>query len=784
LLRNLIFPAMTLAVSSAVLGDAADTLAETAGDERIDEMVVVGTKQVYAVSQVSRDMIARQAVVTSVNDVLNELPGVIVAEGDYFGASDWMTSISMRGFNSGPGGQQIGTTIDGLPNGGSSYGGGSRANRYMDVLELETVEVSQGTADISSRSNEALGGTLDFVTRNPLDEKNVRLMAAAGDQNARKYYARVDTGEFAPDTRAFISASSSRINDWIDNEATVERDYVMAKVTSEYAGYDLSGLVTYNDASEHEFETVSLDDYYSNPRGDALHMEWTGIPEIDQYYRDGWRALRENTFTYLRAERDFGAFDFQATGYLHRMKGRGDWLPPYLVDVTDEGAGNPESEFLGGSTHYGPGINEDFYFVNPDGSKAEMIDGCVPTAGLDAEKDPDCYPANALPVMSYRHSHYKNRRTGLTVDASYTFNIGYLENTLRGGFWYEDGKSSVTRDWHKVIDTRIGPAFDHTPYWVQYHDDYTTEETMYYLEDVISFGGPLTARVGVKQFNIDTTYDEPIGSDPHSELSSESDPLISAGFSYQTPVEGLELFAGYSENFAAISKDRVAGSTSEELSQIEPETAENVEFGLRFDYGRFRAAATIYDISFENRIVFVEDGAVTGIDYLSQVDGAYVNLGGIDSSGFELLGSYALDSGWRISGSYTYNDATYVGSGSEALDEEAEVVPGARVWGTPKTQYAIAADYSGEVLEAGISLRHVGDRYIDFENTQIAPSYNVSDAYIGVNLYNVAPQVQGLNARLNINNLFDREFINGIYSGGSVFPAPPRTVTFSVTADF
>ena len=126
------------------------------------EIVVTGRATTFANAQVTEPMLDRQSALTSVNDVIKELPGVFVAEGDAFGSSDWATSISIRGFSSGGGGgQQIGSTIDGLPNGGSGYGGGSRANRYLDVLDLKTVIVSQGTADISSRSNEALGGTLD-----------------------------------------------------------------------------------------------------------------------------------------------------------------------------------------------------------------------------------------------------------------------------------------------------------------------------------------------------------------------------------------------------------------------------------------------------------------------------------------------------------------------------------------------------------------------------------------------------------------------------------------------
>ena len=130
----------------------------------------------------------------SVNGVLNESPGVVVTEGDPYGTSVWTTQINIRGFVTGRDTQQIGTTIDGLPNGGSSYGGGSLANRYIDTLDLETVEISQGTADISSRSNEALGGTLNFLTSDPLDAQRVRFVVGAGQHEASKYYVRYDTG--------------------------------------------------------------------------------------------------------------------------------------------------------------------------------------------------------------------------------------------------------------------------------------------------------------------------------------------------------------------------------------------------------------------------------------------------------------------------------------------------------------------------------------------------------------------------------------------------------------
>ena len=48
---------------------------------------------------------------------------------------------------------------------------GAKANRFIDPMNLGGVEVSQGTADIASRSVEALGGTFDYLTDDPAAER-------------------------------------------------------------------------------------------------------------------------------------------------------------------------------------------------------------------------------------------------------------------------------------------------------------------------------------------------------------------------------------------------------------------------------------------------------------------------------------------------------------------------------------------------------------------------------------------------------------------------------------
>lgn len=762
---------------------AAEEAAPADDARTLDQVQVIGQATSYAKTSVSKETINRQTILSSVNNALNELPGVVVSEADATGSSVWGTQISMRGFVTNRDTQQIGTTIDGLPNGGSGYGGGSLANRYIDTLDLETVEVSQGTADISSRSNEALGGTLNFLTSDPLQEQRVRFVVGGGDNDARKYYARFDTGLLAGHTRAWISASSAEVRDWIDGSGRTSNDHVAAKFVTELDRWTLSGYASYNDANEPEYTSVSPASFATNPERDGLVGNLTGIPNLDQNFRAGSRALRENTFGYLRAAFDGGnGFKASVAGYAHKMEGRGDWLPPYLVQAREDGVGNPESEYRGGDTVYGGSALGQFYFVNPDGSAAQVIPGCMPRAGFTADYDPNCYAAGVQGVQSYRHSHYDNDRAGFTADVEWKQDFGRIDNTVRGGVWVENVDRSVRRDWHRLLKVGTDISFDNVPYWVQFEDRYKVDEQMYYVEDVARFG-PFSARVGVKQFFVDQKRQRTIGAAENVRSDSKSDPLLSAGATWTLPVQGLEAFAGYSQNFAAIPSGVLGETDAQRFARVEPETADNIELGLRVSRWPLTGSITLYNIKFDNRIVYLPARLADGIDYLDETDGVYENFGGVESTGVEAALGYGWDNGWRINGAYTYNRSEYLGSGNAARDAELGIVDGADVIGQPRHILVMSADWQGESWNFGVSGRYLGERYLDASNANKLPSATVFNANIGFDLQDLSPKLKGVGASFVVSNLTDRRYLSGVDGSDTAFIGAPRTVGFSVRVD-
>ena len=117
----------------------------------------------------------------------------------------------------------------------------------------------------------------------------------------------------------------------------------------------------------------------------------------------------------------------------------------------------------------------------------------------------------------------------------------------------------------------------------------------------------------------------------------------------------MELFAGFSQNFAAIPSGVLGETDPQRFRNVEPETADNIEVGMRISRWPLTASVTLYNIKFDNRIVYLPAGFVSGIDYLGETDGVYENFGGVESNGLEAAFGYGWDNGWRLNAAYTYN---------------------------------------------------------------------------------------------------------------------------------
>jgi outer membrane cobalamin receptor len=284
----------------------------------------------------------------------------------------------------------------------------------------------------------------------------------------------------------------------------------------------------------------------------------------------------------------------------------------------------------------------------------------------------------------------------------------------------------------------------------------------------------------VKQFFVDQSRRRVIGASEHVKSDSRSDPLLSTGFTWAPGVEGMELFAGFSQNFAAIPSGVLGETDPQRFRNVEPETADNIEVGMRISRWPLTASVTLYNIKFDNRIVYLPAGFVSGIDYLGETDGVYENFGGVESNGLEAAFGYGWDNGWRINAAYTYNRSKYLGSGNAARDTQLGIVDGAKVIGQPENPRAVGG-LAGRQLELRPVRRYLGTRYLDAANVNKLPSATVFNANIGFDLQGLSPRLKGMGANLVVSNLTDKRYLAG-WTAATTPSSAPRAPSASPSA--
>ena len=749
--------------------------------------VVAEEPRTFARNLVSQPMIRQQSNITAVTSVVDNLPGVSVQEGDAYGFDDWSSNVAMRGFQVTINDVQIGTTIDGFPNGTSDYWSGAKANRFLDPMNLGGVEVSQGTADIGSRSVEALGGTFNYLTDDPADERAYTASMTLGQNQGQRFFMRVDTGPiFGGNTRAWFAATRQEATDWMEGSALNSREHVAMKLVSSHGRVDLTSYVSYDNIHEDVYQRLySESNFRDNPHWDRLIGDWPGVPYLNQFYRRGWQTRRSNTFGYLKADWSFGEeLSLSLAGYFHRNRGRGDWLPPYIVDLTDDGGG-AESELFGGSTVRGGSQLGLIRFIGPDGAAVGPVPGCTSSFLFNyygsggPEVDPACHPG-ATAVQSYRHSHYAKDRVGITLDEEWLTTIGNAGSKLRAGIWYEDSNRGLGRDWHQILDPVINFQWNAKPYWHQYEWEFPQSIMMLYAEETLFFGR-FTLTGGAKQYLVDVEREDLFHLDPDLTVDSDSSVLFSGGVTYETPVEGLNLFAGYAENFRAIGSTllEVPGRS---LAALEPETASNIDVGLQYSAERLALSATGYVIDFDNRIFYLGPQTPAGPNYLIPGGGAYFNAGGIETDGVELSATVQMPRQLSLYTAYTLNNSEYVGSGDALVDANQNIMPGTDVTGVPDRLFVISLDRAGP-LNAGISAKYTSPRRVSLVADWYTDEYWMVDAYLTFSGEVLSELLRSTEFSLVANNLLDEAYLSAITENAAWLGAS-RSVSMTVTFSF
>ncbi|TVP63631.1 MAG: TonB-dependent receptor [Nodularia sp. (in: Bacteria)] len=272
----------------------------------------------------------------------------------------------------------------------------------------------------------------------------------------------------------------------------------------------------------------------------------------------------------------------------------------------------------------------------------------------------------------------------------------------------------------------------------------------FFLQDQITLAENLKLLVGGRFDTIDQS----------SSSSQRQDQAFSprVGIVYQ-PIEPISLYTSFSRSFQPNSGTRVDGAL------LEPVRGTQYEVGVRGEFlnGRLTTNLAAYEITKSNLGVTDPDNPRFSIP-----------LGEQRSRGIELDVTGQVLPGWNIIASYAYTDARVTKDDNLQPGNLIEGVPfnSASLWSTYEIQ---TGDFQG--LGFGLGLFYVGERQGDFNNSFQIPSYVRTDASVFYRRNN-------WRVGINVNNLFNVDYIEATQRRNRIDPGAPFTVRGTVSVEF
>lgn len=676
-------PAAAAASAPAAAASAAPAPAAAPAVQKLDQITItgqsIGKGETRANSVVDRQTILQQPPGLDPLKVLARVPGLQVNSSDSLTGSFSMR-LSMRGLNK----EQIGVSIDGIPNGSTLSNGGSMPNRLMDPANLQRVDVSQSAGDIGTPSNQALGGYIDFRTRDPNRTAGAEGEFALGNYNYRRVFARYDTGEMAPGLTAYIDASHSYVNTWPGEQSgRSQRNHADLRVLKEFeGGHSLRATLSLNDLSDNDYDALALRAgsrykaiFEVDPTTDGLTDRWSGNPSIDQNNRRTRGIDSKETFFHVDGALKLGEnTTLSLKPYLHRQSGAGWFYVPYKQLPADGQVYSAVPAGINPATGrlYAPVATAQECFANqyqrtstgaliptssvafPAGVTAATLSaaGC-PAAGRFAMNPQSQWGDREA---SRRRGGYYTNRTGTVGELS--THLGDHHDVRVGG-WYEYIRRTKGRDWYLATDpTQSFDYRDSDLYSTTQDRLYRSHTLMGYAQDKISLlDDRAQVDIGATYQYFKEVYSSPVEFNGERTLSVKSKLLPKVGALYRLN-DDVEVFGSASKNFSAIPDSVFEGTAAIGAQGIQPETSLNKDLGIRYLGKSTALSFQVYSIDYRNRIS-IQNGNPDGDIYNRDAFTTFRNQGGITSRGFEVTARTALAKGIEVYANYAYSDARY-----------------------------------------------------------------------------------------------------------------------------
>lgn len=665
----------------------------------------------------------------SADKVLERVSGIQLGSSNAFGGDGFESTINMRGFAK----DSIGFSIDGVPNGRTTLGGGSVPTRFFDSSNLAGVDVSQSAGVIGSPSHQALAGHVNYLTQDPERRFAARAEAAAGSADFGRVYARIDSGEFVPGLTSYLSLSKEQWKvSYVEDPAGKNgREHLDFKAVAKLDNGTVIKLRSgYNDKKEESgTNIVTLRQFNTDPKNDGYTDRWTGTPSTDRNYRALKGNPRKDVLSYVDIDMPLAAgLKLNTKVYYHTQSGVG---------------------------------------------KEANLGNTFP--GLDQQSASIYFRANEYDLI---------RRGALTE-------LGRKHSDLidwRLGVWYEQANRSQVRNWYPVLDEASGPAHSDVSALTSEDKHWDNRIAMGYVANRSSFmDGRLKFDYGVTYLDNHVTYNAPIHDSRTSRLNFVNEAKVDSGVLPKVGAlyalsDKTEVFAGYAKNAASVTDATLEGGARASLAAAikvnKMDTANAFDLGLRHKADSYALGVQAF---------MIDSKETVAADIVGTLQSENVDQGR-RIHGMELTYSGRVGSDWRLYGAYTYQKGEYKLSGVDASGspERGFIRNGADLVGiAPHNLFVEATWRPLDDLKLALNGRYVSSRAGYYANTRV-PNSGVDErlpAYTLLGL-NTSYSFSRVSFGLNVENLTDKKYISGIApelmtspsTVGRYFIGAPRTL--------
>jgi iron complex outermembrane recepter protein len=382
-----------------------------------------------------------------------------------------------------------------------------------------------------------------------------------------------------------------------------------------------------------------------------------------------------------------------------------------------------------------------------------------------------------------------------SADATHDFSFWHMTHSVLANVeFFQTGADS---EWDSVsafelTDDLFHPRTIPLPLGLLDHPDQTTQRSTgerwssVYLQDQVQFGERFYFLVGLRYdgasaHNGQSVYTVTEGTRPFASNSANVNALKQReGFVWRAR-PWLSLYAKYAENFGA-TPGLYVGADGTNALFLPQQSAQEWETGLKVSLAQDRVAATLafFNLTKTNIASTLLEPALdpNGLLFLTGTArnrGLELDLHGEVLPGLEVLASYAyIDS--RISN----EDTGSTGGGGELIG-----TTGNRLFGVPRNGGSVWAAYrfSGPLrgLKAGAGGIARGAREGDNANDYALPGFMKWNAFASYSWYMEGLQVS---AQLNVDNLFNRSYVESLSGTRTVMPGYPRRWLASLRVEF